>query len=92
MKAQLENLVLSMYRSGISYEDAIAAFKKCFIEAALREARGHQINAARHLGMHRNSLARDIAELQVDVRDFRPNSRRPPKSENGSAANKSASR
>ncbi len=74
MKAQLESLVLKMYRSGICYTDAVAEFKKCFIETALKETRGHQINAARQLGIHRNSLARDIAELQLDARSFRPNS------------------
>ncbi len=92
MKAQLDALVLEMYRNGMSYADAVAAFRKCFIETALKETRGHQINAARQLGIHRNSLARNIAELQVGVRDFRPNSRRPPKSDSGSAANKRASR
>ena len=92
MKAQLEELVLKMYRSGMSYTEAVAAFRKCFIETALKEARGHQINAARQLGIHRNSLAHDIAELQLDAHSFRPNSRRPPKSESGSASNKRASR
>jgi DNA-binding NtrC family response regulator len=74
VKAQLESLVLKMYQSGICYSDAVAAFKRCFIETALRETRGHQINAARRLGIHRNSLARNIAELQLDVHGFRPNS------------------
>ncbi len=92
MKAQLEALVLNMYRSGLSYEEAVAEFRKCFIEHALKETGGHQVNAAQHLGIHRNSLARIISELQVDVRGFRPNSRRPPKRESGSAANKRASR
>ncbi len=92
MKAQLEILVLKMYQSGMNYEEAVSAFRKCFIETALKETDGHQINAARNLKIHRNSLARAIAELQVDARSFRPNSRRPPKGEGRSVASKRASR
>jgi Fis family transcriptional regulator len=90
VKAQLESLVLKMYRSGITYTEAVAEFRRYFIANALKETGGHQINAARQLGMHRNSLARDIAELEVDVRDFRPNSRRPPKSESDPAPKKAS--
>ncbi len=81
MKTQLETLVLKMYRSGITYTEAVAEFKKTFIETALKEADGHQVNAARNLRRHRISLARLISELQLDARDFRRARRRPPNSE-----------
>lgn len=80
MKAQLEALVDQMYRAGIPYESAVQEFQKCFIETVLKENGGHQIKAAQHLGMHRNSLSRAIAQLEVDVRSLRAE-RRPPKSE-----------
>ncbi len=91
MKAQLETLVMAMYRSGMRYADAVAEFKKAIVEHALRETRGHQVNAAQQLGMHRNTFSRLIAELRLDAHSFRPNSRRPPKSESGSASNERAS-
>jgi Fis family transcriptional regulator, factor for inversion stimulation protein len=80
MKDQLEVLVKTMYRSGLSYEAAVREFQKCFIETVLKENRGHQIRAAQDLGMHRNSLSRAIAEFEVNVQALRAE-RRPPKSE-----------
>jgi Fis family transcriptional regulator len=80
MKDQLEVLVKTMYRSGLSYEAAVREFQKCFIETVLKENRGHQIRAAQDLGMHRNSLSRAISEFEVDVQALRAE-RRPPKSE-----------
>ena len=80
MKDQLETLVRVMYRSGIPYETAVREFQKCFIEAVLRENRGHQIKAAQDLRMHRNSLSRAIALFEVDINALRAG-RRPPKSE-----------
>ncbi len=91
VKDKLEALVLEMVRSGSLYRDAVAEFKKCFIQAALKDNRGNQINAARALGMHRNSLARTLAKLCLDVRSFRP-SRRPPMSERLSASDHRVSR
>ncbi len=81
MRGQLEELVLKMYRSGMSYPDAVAEFKKAMIQNALQECGGHQVNAAQHLGMHRNSLARLVAELRLDAHDFRPAPRRGSKSQ-----------
>jgi len=80
MKDQLEVLVKTMYRSGLSYEAAVREFQKCFIETALRENSGHQIRTAQDLGMHRNSLSRIIAQFEVDVHALRAE-RRPPKGE-----------
>ncbi len=77
MKTQLEEIALKMYRSGMSYPDAIAEFKKAVIQNALKECGGHQVNAAQHLGIHRNSLARLISELRLEAHDFRPTPRRP---------------
>ena len=81
MKDQLEALVSQMYRSGILYSEAVREFKKRFIVTVLEENNGNQCKAARQLGMHRNTLSRTIAELEVDVKALRTGTRRPPRSE-----------
>lgn len=80
MKDQLEALVSHMYKSGILYSEAVREFKKRFIITVLQENNGNQCKAARALGMHRNTLSRTIAELELDVRAVRDGARRPPRS------------
>ena len=91
MKAQLDALVMQMYKGGIQYHEAVREFQKMFIVTALRDQNGHQIKAARELGMHRNSLRRLLADLDVDVRALRPGLRRPPRSERPLAAERKVS-
>jgi DNA-binding NtrC family response regulator len=78
VKEQLEKLVLQMYRSGTPYYGAVREFQKAFITAVLREMNGNQVRAARQLGMHRNSLRRNLQELDVDIKSLRVSRRRPP--------------
>ncbi|HLI64562.1 MAG TPA: helix-turn-helix domain-containing protein [Terriglobales bacterium] len=80
MKDQLEALVVHMYRSGITYSEAVCEFKKKFILTVLQDANGNQCKAARLLGMHRNTLSRNIANLKLDTRTLRYGGRRPPRS------------
>ena len=81
MRAQLEELVMQIYRGGITYSEAVREFKKAFLLTALKENNGNQSKAAPELGMHRYSLARAISDLQLDVRVLRPGPRRLPRSE-----------
>jgi DNA-binding NtrC family response regulator len=81
VKDQLEALVAQMYSSGILYSEAVREFKKRFIMNVLQQNKGNQCKAARELGMHRNTLSRTIAELKLDVRQFREGGRRPVGSE-----------
>jgi Fis family transcriptional regulator, factor for inversion stimulation protein len=81
VKDQLEALVTQMYQSGILYSEAVREFRKRFILTVLEHNHGNQCKAAKQLGMHRNTLSRTIAELDLDVRAVRAESRRPPKSE-----------
>ena len=69
-----------MYRSGITYPEAVCEFKKKFILTVLQDANGNQCKAARLLGMHRKSLSRNIADLKLDTRALRNGGRRPPRS------------
>ena len=78
MKEQLEKLVLQMYRSGTPYSEAVREFQKAFITAVLRDMNGNQVRAARQLGMHRNTLRRNLRELELDIKAMRASRRRPP--------------
>lgn len=80
MKDQLETLVHQMYDSGILYSEAVREFKKRFLLTVLQQNQGNQCQAARQLGMHRNTLSRTISELKLDVRAVRNGARRPPRS------------
>ncbi|HVP52337.1 MAG TPA: helix-turn-helix domain-containing protein [Terriglobales bacterium] len=91
MKEQLESLVLQMVRSGIRYGEAIREFKKAFLTKVLVEHRGNQCQAARVLGMHRNSLGRTLAHLKMDARALRTQLRRPPRSERPAPVRRTAS-
>lgn len=90
MKDQLEALILQMHKSGILYSEAVREFKKRFILTVLQENKGNQCKTARQLGMHRNTLSRTIAEL--DIRILRPGTRRPPRSARPSPYDKRAAR
>lgn len=71
MKDQLEALVFEMHDTGILYQEALREFKKRYIMNVIRQNKGNQCKAARELGMHRNSVSRLIAELQLDIRQLR---------------------
>ena len=91
MKEQLEALVLQMVRSGIRYGEAVREFKKAFLTKVLVENRGNQCQAARILGMHRNSLGRTLANLKMDARALRTQLRRPPRGERAAPTRRAVS-
>jgi DNA-binding NtrC family response regulator len=80
VKRELDNLVLQMHASNVSYADAVREFKKRFILEVLARHRGNQCKAAEELGMHRNTLSRTLAELDLDSAQIRRGMRRPPRS------------
>lgn len=92
MRHQLESLVAQMHEGGIRYTEAVREFKRRFILNVLERNRGNQSRAARELGMHRNTLSRTLAELEIETNEFRGNVRRPPASERLFAAEKKAVR
>jgi len=69
---------LCKYRSGTSYSEAVRELQKAFLIAVLRDVNGIQVRAARQLGMHRNSLRRNLQELDLDIKSMRGSPRRPP--------------
>jgi DNA-binding NtrC family response regulator len=80
VKRDLDNLVLQMHAAGVPYADAVREFKKRFILEVLARHRGNQCKAAEELGMHRNTLSRTLAELDLDSTQIKKGLRRPPTS------------
>ncbi len=80
VKRELDSLVSQMHAGGITYDEAVREFKKRFILEVLSHHRGNQCKAAQELGMHRNTLSRTIAELQLDPAQIRSGLKRPVRS------------
>lgn len=81
MKREMDGLITQMHSAGIPYADAIRQFKKRYILEVLSHHKGNQCKAAEELGMHRNTLSRTLAELDLDTVAIRNGMRRPPSSE-----------
>lgn len=81
MKRELDTLITQMHSAGIPYADAIRQFKKRYILEVLAHHKGNQCKAATELGMHRNTLSRTLAELDMDSAQIRKGMRRPVMSE-----------
>lgn len=81
MKRELDNLVAQMRAGGITYEEGVREFKRRFLLDVLACHRGNQCKAAKELGVHRNTLSRILAELDIDPAQVRHGLRRPPRSE-----------
>ncbi|HEY0759353.1 MAG TPA: helix-turn-helix domain-containing protein [Acidisarcina sp.] len=81
MKRELDSLVTRMHTGGITYEEAVREFRKRFILEVLSHHRGNQCKAAKELSIHRNTLSRMIAELDIDPAQIRKGLKRPARSE-----------
>ena len=85
MKRELQSLVTQMHSAGVSYSEALRQFKRRYLLEVLAHHKGNQCKAAEELDMHRNTLSRTLAELDLDsvqIRNgIRNGMRRPPASE-----------
>ena len=81
MKREMDGLITQMHSAGIPYSEAVRQFKKRYILEVLAHHKGNQCKAAEELGMHRNTLSRTLAELDMDTAQIRNGMRRPPRSE-----------
>jgi DNA-binding NtrC family response regulator len=61
----MEKLVQEMLDKGIVYDDARREFETMFITRALQRAKGSVGDAAELLGLHRNTVARKMAEYRI---------------------------
>ena len=81
VRRELDSLVTQMHSSGMRYEDAVREFKRQYLREVLVTHRGNQCKAAAELGMHRNTLSRAMAELDLSLAEVRAGLKRPPRSE-----------
>ena len=65
MREKLETLVQEMLDRGVRYEDARQEFEKVFITRALQRSKGSVGDTAELLGLHRNTIARKMAEYRI---------------------------
>ena len=65
MRDQLEKLVQEMLEKGVLYDDARREFEKVFLTRALQRTKGSVGDAAELLGLHRNTVARKMAEYRL---------------------------
>ena len=81
MKRELDILVAQMHADGVSYEEAVREFKRRYLLQVLANHRGNQCKSAEELGMHRNTLSRTLAELNMDTAQIRNGLKRPVRSD-----------
>ena len=62
---RLEKLVEEMVDRGVRYEDAVHEFEKRFISRVLGSCDGSLTKAADTLGIHRNTLTRNMGEYKL---------------------------
>lgn len=65
MRDALERLVSDMLDKGVHYEDVRRELEKLSITRALQRTKGSVGEAADLLGVHRNTVARKIAEYRI---------------------------
>ena len=65
MRELLQRLIDQMVDGGITFEEGRREFERRFIERVLADTDGHVSDAATRLGIHRNTLARKMAELRI---------------------------
>src|ERR1700733_13523941 len=85
LKREMDGLIMQMHSAGIPYSEAVRQFKKRYILEVLAHHKGNQCKAADELGMHRNTLSRTLAELDLTTAQIREQirngMRRPPVSD-----------
>ena len=65
MRDHLERLVADMLDKGVQYDDVRRELEKLTITRALQRTKGSIGEAADLLGVHRNTIARKIAEYRI---------------------------
>ena len=65
MKDQMERLISEMVSAGTFFQDAVSEFEKKYIRKVLDASGGNQSQAAKALGIHRNTLGRKMEEYHL---------------------------
>jgi transcriptional regulator with PAS, ATPase and Fis domain len=64
MRAQLEALIDEMLDGNILLTEAVNEFEKLYIKKAFVRNKGHLSKTANALGIHRNTIAKRVADFQ----------------------------
>ena len=72
MKASFETLIADLVEGGFFLEEAVEILEKSMIERVLRRSKGNQSEAAKALGIHRNTLLRKMLGFGIDGKRPRP--------------------
>lgn len=67
----LAQTAADMLDAGMTWWECLDEIRKAVLLEALTRSRGDQCKAARQLQMHRNTLGRQLDELDINVRPFR---------------------
>ncbi len=65
VKEILDALVAEMLEQKVRLDEALEEFEKQFVQTALARSGGNQCKAAQILHIHRNTLARKIAQHKI---------------------------
>src|SRR5664279_1154821 len=65
MKEEFDGLVEHLLDGGLFLQQAIEILEKNMIQGALQRSHGNQCAAAKHLGIHRNTLQRKMVAYEV---------------------------
>lgn len=68
MRARLEALIDEMLDGHILLAEAVSEFEKLYIKKALSRNKEHLSKTAEALGIHRNTIAKRVAEYQKTKR------------------------
>ena len=68
MHGRFDDLVKHILDGGLFLEQAVEVLEKALIAGALEGARGNQCEAAKALGIHRNTLQRKMIRFNLDGR------------------------
>jgi Fis family transcriptional regulator, factor for inversion stimulation protein len=68
IQKHLQQLEIMAKHVHLSLEQMVELLKRQFIVAALQRNGGNQCKAARELGKHRNTLSRDLAQMNLNAR------------------------
>jgi DNA-binding NtrC family response regulator len=68
MKERFDSLIDDLMTAGFFMEQAVEIVERGMIERALRLTKSNQSEAAKMLGIHRNTLQRKMVEQEIDGR------------------------
>lgn len=67
--SQLKDIVLAMDQNGITYDEAVRTFQRLYLVRILNRHNGRIVRAAAEMGIHRNTLRRILAQLDISLRN-----------------------